>query len=182
MGNYTVPINKKQIDFTKIYRDEYAAASKSGSCKVSEKNQEYWGNEGTQLEVVEVEADGQKVYRIDEIQADGSRVGMGFTTEDGIQFENTVDSGSDHKAMTIEEQMQARADESTARAKMAIEAQQKEKAWLQARADESTARAKMAIEAQQKAVEEVSQFSDPISANNNTFVDVSQFADPNNTK
>ena len=77
-------INKVQIDFSKIYNDEYAAASGSGSHSVSQKNQEYWGNEGTQLEIVEVEADGQKVYRIDEIQADGSRVGMGFTTEDGI--------------------------------------------------------------------------------------------------
>ena len=163
MGNYTVPINKKQIDFTKIYRDEYAAASKSGSCKISDKNQEYWGNEGTQLEVVEVEADGQKVYRIDEIQADGSRVGMGFTTEDGIQFENTADSGSEHKAMTIEEQMQARADESIARAKMAIESQQQEKeaAKRQARINDIEAYAQLRGETQQKAVEEVSQFDDP---------------------
>ena len=140
-------INKVQIDFSKIYNDEYAAASGSGSHSVSEKNQEYWGNEGTQLEIVEVEAGGQKVYRIDEIQVDGSRVGMGFTTEDGIiqsidsqntpseqnQNESHIkeddaaqgDSGSSSK---ITEQ-QARAIENTTRASMAIEAQQDSKKW-----------------------------------------------------
>lgn len=261
-------INKVQIDFSKIYNDEYAAASGSGSHSVSEKNQEYWGNEGTQLEIVEVEADGQKVYRIDEIQADGSRVGMGFTTEDGIiqsvdsqntpsdqnQNESHIkeddaaqgDSGSSSKITEqqdsdympptpqqekeewikyseqvrknsklkaklpdreiyvdsngteytfkngiinsinpaseqnqdesyITEADATQGDSGSSSKTMTIEEQK------QSRANESTARSSMKTEAKQQAIEEVSQIADPIS-HNNTIVDASQFADPNNSK
>lgn len=88
-------IKKSQIDFSKIYNDEYAAAKKSGGRTVSEKNQQYWGNEGTKLEVEEVEVDGEKVYKINEIQADGTHIGMGFTTIDGITPEDTSESVDD---------------------------------------------------------------------------------------
>ncbi len=95
MGKYSIPkrnlgtINKDQIDFSKIYLDEYAAAREKGSVKA---HTQWWGEEGTTLELVEYEdVEGKKVYRIDEIQADGTRVGMGFTTQDGINFGNDTD-------------------------------------------------------------------------------------------
>ena len=79
-----IRITKNNINWSHVGWDEYSV-SKGNYADESTIKKDYWGNDGTILEAVPIEVDGKEVYRIDEVDKNGNRTGMGFIDKEGIK-------------------------------------------------------------------------------------------------
>ena len=79
-----IKITKDNINWSHIGWDEHSV-SKGNYADENTVKKAYWGNKGTTLEAVPVEVEGKEVYRIDEVDKDGNRTGMGFIDQEGMK-------------------------------------------------------------------------------------------------
>ena len=96
-----IKITSDNIKWEKVGLDEYSV-SKGNYADVNTIKKEYWGNEGNKLEAVPVEVNGDTVYRIDEIDKDGNRTGMGFVDKEGLTNKKSYE-GLDSESMRAEQ-------------------------------------------------------------------------------